>query len=116
MTEMFDMKTIRKWKLLNFQLAVFERLHKKEIEEYQQSVKTKKITRYLKSLDFSSSLVWCRNGSVALDATPCEQLVCPFKQHAADVVDGCIKCQSFAVTDKVTVWAMARHIMPEGLL
>jgi len=127
--------TILKWKSLQLQLAIFEKMYRKDLEEYEQQEKTKLVTKYLKLLDPEATLIWCRNGDICHIAKPCADLSgsgdaqlakgvfkssgeliliqrkqCPFKPHHYNVIEGCIKCMSFVVTEKNYDWDTAKHL------
>lgn len=55
-------------------------------------------------------LVWCRDGEVCSNATPCEKLSCKYKNGKEDILKGVEKCQHFAVTTSRHVWNDASHL------
>ena len=69
-----------------------------------------------RTLDFvreelnKGNMVWCRNGSVCSDATPCRDFNCEYKDGNDDTADGCSKCHKFQVTTFANYWGEARHI------
>lgn len=58
--------------------------------------------------------VWCRNGEICKDATPCAQLTCPFKRNKDDRVAGIIQCGAYALTLFAIDWASAYHLPEEA--
>lgn len=63
--------------------------------------------------------VWCRNGRYALEATPCEEVSCPFKKLG--LKNGSRRlaqpneleaCKSFQITLPSSTWEMAAHVWP----
>ena len=59
--------------------------------------------------------VWCRNGDVAKDATPCASLKCPFKKEKSNIVAGIAKCgkNNYALTFYSTTWQNAIQLPEE---
>jgi len=64
------------------------------------------------SIPIDALQIWCRNGTVCLDATPCGQLTCPFKKEKGDMVAGIMKCSSYMLTLPASDWTSA-HQLPE---
>ena len=56
------------------------------------------------------AMVWCRNGNVCREATPCEKLTCEYKLQPKNILDGIHKCQSYQITMPSSNWACAYHL------
>lgn len=56
------------------------------------------------------AMAWCRDGSVAREATPCENLACKYKEEPEDVLVGILKCQTYQITLPRHEWASAYHL------
>ena len=55
-------------------------------------------------------MVWCRNGSICKEATPCDTLKCEFKKEINDVEEGIKQCDLYALTLPRHEWYSAVHI------
>lgn len=57
----------------------------------------------------SGLTIWCCNGSVCSDKTPCRSLDCKFKRkHGGDVAEGAYACESFVMCVGSTDWMTAK--------
>jgi hypothetical protein len=61
------------------------------------------------------NMTWCRNGHYALEATPCANVVCPFKsgQRRLAKPGELVKCGTFQITRPANDWYHAVHVYPE---
>jgi hypothetical protein len=86
----------------------------KEYQQWRQTQyenkRTERIKEKLPGLLNGNTMVWCRNGSIVSVATPCDTLVCEYKNDKSDVVDGVSKCHQFQVTLKSDTWDKASHL------
>lgn len=55
-------------------------------------------------------MVWCRNGEMRPDATPCEEIQCKYKARAQDVLAGIRNCRTYQVTLPRHEWNSAVHL------
>jgi len=60
--------------------------------------------------------VWCRNGLVCFDATPCEQCTCQYKNNEKRLAipKELNRCKSFQITTRSARWETAALVhLPE---
>ncbi len=57
-------------------------------------------------------MIWCRNGDVCREATPCLELKCEFKSTESDILNGCLKCDTFQGTRISSKFASAYQTYP----
>ena len=55
-------------------------------------------------------MVWCRNGSMCNNATPCDDIICGFKPMPQDVLQGIKQCDNYQVTLPSFTWDDARQL------
>ena len=65
------------------------------------------------SIPIEALQIWCRNGEVCDDATPCDRLACAFKKDKNDLITGIMKCRSYVLTLPASNWASACHLPEE---
>ena len=61
-------------------------------------------------VDNVDCMVWCRNGNVCLNATPCENLKCEYKKEETDILNGIKKCATYQVTVISSWWESAYQL------
>jgi hypothetical protein len=133
--KMEEKKTIKKLKSLKRELWFYEKTHQNTIKKHQEQEEIGKLTKYLKTLDPKKTLVWCRNGEVTHITMPCkkvcgftelktsdtlfssadhvipiQRILCPFKPHSSNVLEGCVKCRQFVVTENNENWETAKQL------
>ena len=97
--------------LRNLEKEIDKLRNKAECKNYYGKLASDKrelfVTKELKK----GNMIWCRQGSVVSEATPCHLLACPFKDRKLDILTGIrnLNC-SFQVTTKSHDWENARHI------
>ena len=87
-----------------------------EVIIYYREYYNKKAYKFVKDeVENGGRRVWCRNGRVVPEATPCEQLDCKYKKNKNDIVIGCSICHRFQVTTYAETWGEAIHITPNWI-
>lgn len=99
-----------KYTKMQVELANFYRENKKEIEQERLEVEFKLVKLFVDRELRAGNMVWCRNGAVCSEATPCEMFKCNAKESHLDIANGCAKCNTFQVTYPSLTWSDARHI------
>lgn len=61
--------------------------------------------------------IWCRNGAICENATPCKNLDCPFKKaRESDIIDGTHDCRNFVIALGSGPWYTAKLRFDNNLL
>lgn len=81
-----------------------------EVDERYRKREEEKVGRTLPGLLHSGKMVWCRNGSVCAEATPCLELYCKHKRGKEDIVFGVSRCGQYQITKKSKDWAHAELV------
>ena len=55
-------------------------------------------------------MIWCRDGSICQNATPCSKLLCKHKAKADEVLKGVRGCVHYQVTTVNESWEWAHHL------
>ena len=61
-------------------------------------------------IDNVEVMIWCRDGSVCPQATPCLDLKCKHKGTKGDVIAGIHKCKRYQVTLPCLYWESAAQL------
>lgn len=56
------------------------------------------------------AMVWCRNGNICRESTPCSELECEYKDKASNVPRGISKCGHYQITTISQQWETAYHL------
>ena len=122
----FDIET-KKWTIVRRNMAKDYEMRLMLLEEWaadkdfqewcvnrKRAKDAKDIAEQLPDLLDQGNMIWCRRGSVCLDATPCEDLECSFKHNKDDMVRGAVQCRTFQITNRSNDWTYAHHICEYG--
>lgn len=94
----------------------FYKDHSEDIDAWVWDEKRKDILKILPKALKKGCVVWCRHGGINPEATLCSKTKhCKYKKHQEDIIDGCSRCQHFAVTTKTDTWENAYLINIEEL-
>ncbi len=65
-------------------------------------------------LAMKDNMVWCRNARFALEATPCQDVKCPFKANNQRLATPAElgQCNTFQITKPSPDWYNAQHVFP----
>jgi hypothetical protein len=61
-----------------------------------------------------NTVVWCRNGFYAPEATPCQSVSCPYKNNVKRLgtPHELRTCSTYHITEPSSDWATAKHVFP----
>lgn len=92
-----DKEILDEYKRLDREINSFYILNKEAIKRAAFKEKQLTIINEIQDL-LSHNMIWCRNGLICSNATPCKKLSCKYKSTPDDVAIGCGKCQQFQIT------------------
>lgn len=114
LTPMADYLHLTRAQRLLRELNAYLERHREAIDRAVHAERAARILDQLPTLLEAGNMVWCRNGSVCLETTPCATLVCQFKTAREEVVLGAAACQQFQVTQPSHDWLHARQVSNPG--
>ncbi len=88
---------IRHKKAMQDELNTFLSIHGQELEDEEKAVQLEKFSTKIPEFESQGLVVWCRNGSVCSEATPCKILECPYKKSKEDMINGMLACRNFQI-------------------
>lgn len=98
------MNVLERYEELKREVNKFYNENREEIITQKNKRYKKRVLDKLPKILKEGNMIWCRNGSVCYEATPCDELECIYKKNKKDVVNGCSECKLYQITNKCNSW------------